>query len=132
MAIPYRREKLAAQIVREVADIIHREMKDPRLGFATITRAEISPDFKYAKVFISVLGNEKKKKLSLDAFKNAEGFFHRELTRRLKLRTSPEIRFLRDDSIDKTFKMVNLINRLSAERKLRGVDEPAGKSGEEE
>ena len=131
MAIPYRKEKLAAQIVREVSDIIFKEMKDPRLGFATVTRAEVSPDYKYAKVFVSVMGNEKKKKLSLDAFKHAEGFFQRELSKRLKLRQAPEISFVRDDTIDKTFKMVSLINKLAKERKERaGGDGEA--SGEEE
>ena len=120
MAIPYRREKLAAQIVREVSDIIFREMKDPRLGFATVTRAVVSPDYKHAKVFVSVMGSEKKKKLSLDAFKHAEGFFQSQLSRRLKLRSAPEVTFERDDSIDKTFKMVDLINKLARERKARG------------
>ncbi len=139
MAIPFRKEKLAAQIVREVSDIILKEMKDPRMGFATVTRAVVSPDYKYAKVFISVLGNEKKKKLSLDAFKHAEGFFQRELSRRLMLRQAPEISFVRDDSIDKTFKMVNLINKLAEERKASSArrggaseDDRAGGEGEGE
>ena len=133
MATPFRKEKLEAQIVREVSDIIFKEMKDPRLGFATVTRTVLSPDYKYAKVFVSILGDERKKKLSLDAFKHAEGFFQRELARRLKLRQAPEVSFVRDDSIDKTFKMVNLINKLAKERQSRpGADAEAKPEGEEE
>jgi ribosome-binding factor A len=130
MAIPYRKEKLAAQIVKEVSDIIFKQIKDPRLGFTTVTRAEVSPDYKYAKVFVSILGDDRKKKLSLEALKHAEGFFQRELGRRLKLRSAPELTFVRDDSIDKTFKMIGLINKLARERKPGTDEESAGKEEE--
>ena len=131
MAIPYRKEKLASQIVKEVSDIIFKEIKDPRLGFVTVTKAVVSPDYKYAKVFISVLGDDRKKKLSLEALKHAEGFFQRELSRRLKLRSAPELSFVRDDSIDKTFKMISLINKIQKERGP-GTDAEAETGKEEE
>lgn len=135
MTIPYRREKLSSQIVRDVAEILQQELKDPRMGFVTVTRVVVSPDFKYARVFVSIMGAEKEKKLTMSALGHAVGFVQRQLSRRLRLRQVPEVSFTRDDSIDKAFKVTEMIEKLSRERKARGGDDEAGVesgSGKEE
>jgi len=124
MAQPYRRERLSSEIVREVSDILRRDLKDPRLGFVSITKAQISPDFRYAKIFVSVFGNDKKKKLSMAGLRHATGFFQKELGRRIRTRVFPEISFILDESIDKAFKITKIIDDLAAERRVRaGAEE---------
>lgn len=125
MAQPYRREKLASEIVRDTAQIL-RELRDPRLGFVTVTKAEVSPDYRYAKVFVSVFGDAKSKKLTMAGLRHATGFVQKELGRRIRMRTFPEISFVLDESIDKAFKITKIIDDLAAER--RGKEG----SGEEE
>ncbi|MBI4565197.1 MAG: 30S ribosome-binding factor RbfA [Planctomycetes bacterium] len=119
MAIPYRKEKLSAQIVKEVSQILLYEVKDPRRGFLTVTRAVVSDDYRHAKVFVSVMGAEKDKRLTMAGLRHAEGFVQAQLSRRLRLRHSPEIRFVRDDSIDKTMKVTKLIDDLARDRSRR-------------
>lgn len=119
MTQPYRREKLASEIVRETAQILSREVKDPRLGFVSVTKAEVSPDIRYAKIFISVYGDDKKKKLSMAGLRNATGFVQKELGRRIRTRVFPEISFVLDESIDKAFKITKIIDDLAKDRRAR-------------
>ena len=114
--IPFRREKLASQLIREVSDILRREMKDPRLGFVTLLRAAVSSDFKYAKLMVSILGPDKNKKATMAALQHATGFVQHELSRRLKMRQCPAVVFVRDDSLEKAFKVTKLIDQLSKQR----------------
>lgn len=132
MAIPYRREKLSSQIAKEISAILLHELKDPRMGFVTVTRADVSVDYRSAKVFVSILGAEKDKKLAMSALKSAEGYVQGLLGKRLRIRHNPEISFVRDDSIDRTIKLTKLIDDLAKERKKRtGPDaEPAGSEEE--
>lgn len=125
MAQPYRREKLASEIVRDTAKIL-RELRDPRLGFVTITKAEVSPDYRYAKIFVSVFGDAKSKKLTMAGLKHARGFVQKSLGRRIRMRSFPEISFVLDESIDKAFKITKIIDDLAAERRNKEG------SGEEE
>jgi ribosome-binding factor A len=118
MAQPYRREKLASEIVRDTAEIL-RQLRDPRLGFVTVTKAEVSPDYRYAKIFVSVFGDAKAKKLSMAGLRHATGFVQKELGRRIRMRTFPEITFVLDESIDKAFKITKIIDDLAAERRLK-------------
>ena len=129
MAIPYRREKLSSQIAKEISAILLHELKDPRMGFVTVTRADVSVDYRSAKIFVSILGAEKDKKLAMSALKSASGFVQGLLGKRLRIRHSPEISFVRDDSIDRTIKLTKLIDDLAKERKAK-EGEPG--KGEEE
>src|SRR5947209_4315689 len=132
MQQPFRREKLSSEIVRETAKILLQELRDPRLGFVTVTKAVVSSDMRYAKVFVSIMGDEKKKILSMNGLKHARGFVQKELSHRIKTRVFPEIRFVLDESIDKAFKIGKMIDELAAERKRREAGLPAeGKEGEE-
>lgn len=115
----YRKDRLASEIVKQTGRLIQTELSDPRLGFVTVTRAKVSDDYKYATVFVSVMGSPKQKKLSLSGLRHARGFVQRELTRRIQMRSFPEIRFELDDSIDKAFKITGIIDGLNRERKAR-------------
>lgn len=82
----------------EISVLMLRELKDPRLGFVSITGAEVTPDLRHAKVFISVMGTEEEKQHSLDALNRARGFLRTEIGKRAHLKTVPEMRFLEDET----------------------------------
>jgi ribosome-binding factor A len=130
----YRKDRLASEIVRQTSKLVQSELSDPRLGFVTVTRAKVSDDYKYATVFVSVMGAPKQKKLSLSGLRHARGFVQRELARRIQMRSFPEIRFELDDSIDKAFKISGIIDGLNRERKAReaAAAPPEEKKAEEE
>ncbi len=120
----FRKDRLSSEIVKETSRILLSEMRDPRLGFVTVTRAKVSDDYRHAKVFVSVMGPPRQKKLTLSGLKHARGFVQRELARRIKMRTFPEIAFELDESIDKAFQVSKIIDDLAKERKAR--EKPAG------
>lgn len=93
-----RAERVAQALKKEVGSIIHDELKDPRIGFVTVTRVELTQDLQYAKIFFSVLGTEKEQLDSKQALESAVGFIKRQIGRRIKLRLVPEIRFIQDKS----------------------------------
>lgn len=94
--------KIGQEIKREVSVLIAREIKDPRVseGMVSVTNAEITPDLKYCKVYVSVLGDEKVKKDVLEGLRNAAGFIRKEIASRINLRITPEFTFKIDDSIE--------------------------------
>jgi ribosome-binding factor A len=130
----FRKDRLASEIVKETSKIILYELRDPRKGFVTVTRAKVSDDYRYAKIFVSIMGTPKQKKTVLGGLKHAQGYVQRELSRRIQMRSFPEINFEIDDSIEKAFKNTNEIDRLARERKAReaGTKVPAEGAGEEE
>lgn len=135
MSQPFRKDRLSSEIVKETSQVLLYEMKDPRLGFVTVTRAKVSDDYRNACVFISVLGSPKQKKLTMAALKHAQGFVQAELSRRIKMRVFPEIRFELDESIEKAFKMTQMLDDLARRRKQGppdGVPAEAESQGEEE
>ena len=93
-----RAERVAQALKKEVGSIIHDELKDPRIGFVTVTRVELTQDLQCAKIFFSVLGMEKEQLDSKEALESAVGFIKRQIGRRIKLRLVPEIRFIQDKS----------------------------------
>ncbi len=135
----FRKDRLASEIIKEASKIILYELRDPRKGFVTVTKVKVSDDYRYAKIFVSIMGSPKQKKTVLGGLKHAQGFVQRELSRRIKMRSFPEISFELDDSIEKSFAVTNVIDQLSRERKAREaktedgkVQEPAEGAGEEE
>ena len=142
----FRKDRLASEIVKETSKIILYELRDPRKGFVTVTRAKVSDDYRYAKIFVSIMGTPKQKKTVLGGLKHAQGFVQKELSRRIQMRSFPEINFELDESIEKAFKITNAIDALSRERKAREARqagtteaiekpekaEPAESAGEEE
>jgi len=106
-----RQEKIKELLKVEISDIIRRELKDPRLGFITITDAEVSKDLRYAKVYISVLGDEKAKEESLAVLQHAAGFIRGEFGRRAFLKVIPEITFKMDTSVEHGARIFELLEQ---------------------
>jgi len=95
----FRTERLRGQVKEELSAIL-RLLKDPRLGFATVTSVELSGDHRHVKAFVSVLGSEEEKRASLEALESATGFVRTEIGKRIKMRHTPEIIFRIDESIE--------------------------------
>ena len=112
-----RRERVQEAIKQEVSSIIHDELKDPRIGFATVTRVEISPDLKYAKIYVSVLGKEKQDNSTFVALEKAKGFIRRLLAQRMKLRFTPEVACKEDRSAEYSIYISKKIDELKNENK---------------
>ena len=112
MAQTWRKDRLSSEIVRQTGMILMQELRDPRLGFMTVTRVKVSDDYKYAKIFVSIMGSKKQKKLGLSGLKSAQGFVQRELSRRIRMRQFPSIHFELDESIDKAFKITKIMDDI--------------------
>ncbi len=110
-----RQDRVGALIQRELSEIIHRVVKDPRIAFCTITHVDVSSDLKYVDVNISVIGDIEDKEDTLAGLKSASGFIRREISRRLALRYSPELRFSLDDSVDHLMKIDGLLKQIEDE-----------------
>lgn len=107
-----RLERVAMALKKEISVIIHDELKDPRVGFITITKIELSADLRHAKVFYSVLGKEDEHKKTKEALQSASGFIRRELAHRVLLRFVPEIIFREDRSSEYSIKMQKLFDEI--------------------
>jgi len=110
-----RKEKLQELLREEMSEILLREFKDPRLGFLTITGAEITPDLRYAKVFISIMGSDEEKARNMAVLKKAEHFARQALGRRVKMKVLPEIEFRLDTSVDQGVRMLELLEQIRRE-----------------
>ncbi|MDI6709363.1 MAG: 30S ribosome-binding factor RbfA [Thermoanaerobacterales bacterium] len=108
----YRPERLAEVIKAETAEIL-RQLKDPRIGFATVTAVDVSSDLRYAKIRVSVLGNPDEQEQTLRTLQRAQGFVRTELGRRIRLRYAPEVTFTLDDSIREGIRLTTLIDEIS-------------------
>ncbi len=95
-----RADKVGELIQEEISSLLLRRIKDPRIGFVTLTRVKVTDDLKAARVFYSVIGGEQEKKSSREGLDSATGFIRRELGRRLRLRYTPELIFIFDDSLE--------------------------------
>lgn len=105
--------RINEEVMREIATLIPT-LKDPRIHIMTsITRADVTPDMRYARLFISVLGDESALKESIKGLKSAAGYLRRELSRKLQLRYTPELVFVADDSITHGVHIMELIGSVS-------------------
>ena len=111
----YRQEKLGELIAADISDLLRTRVKDPRVGFASITRVEVSGDLRHAKVFVSVMGNSEEQKETMKGLKNASGFLRHELASRLTLRYMPELIFKLDHSIEEGARVLELIQQVEQE-----------------
>lgn len=114
-----RPERVQEALRQEISRIVHNEIKDPRLGFITITGVELTKDLRYAKIFFSVLGEEKDKKLALKGLNSAKGYIKGLISDRIKLRYMPEIEFKIDETLEHTRKIYDLLEKLKKEKKER-------------
>jgi ribosome-binding factor A len=104
-----RPQKLGDQIQRELSDLVQREVRDPRVGMVTITSVDVSPDLSHAKVFFTILEQEKLAETSA-GLKRSAGFLRSQLAKRIKLYTTPELRFVYDESVERGDRLSRLID----------------------
>lgn len=106
--------RINGEVQRELSNII-RELKDPRIGIMTsVVAVEVTPDLKFCKAYISVLGDEKAKEDTLAGLKSAVGFIRRQLAKNINLRNTPQISFIMDESIEYGVKMSKLIDEMNS------------------
>jgi ribosome-binding factor A len=110
-----RPQKLADLIQRELSDLIAHEMRDPRVGMLTITSVDVSPDLSHAKVFFTLL-EQAKLEDTLRGLKRSAGFLRSQLARRIKLYTTPELRFEYDESVERGDRLSRLIAQANAKK----------------
>lgn len=110
----HRANRLAETLKEEISQMIREDLKDPRLGFITVTDVEVADDLGHAKVFVSVLGDAQQSKDSLDALNRAAGFVRSEIGKRIRLRHVPEIVFKYDTSLEKGAHIAKLLRKVEA------------------
>jgi ribosome-binding factor A len=112
-----RANRVGEQMKKELSDIIGRKIKDPRIGFVTVTDVQVTGDLQQAKVYISVLGDDEQKENTLKGLAKAKGFIRTEIGHRIRLRKTPEILFEFDESINYGNRIESLIHQLHNEDK---------------
>ena len=115
-------EKIAGIIQKEVSEIIQFQLKDPKIGFITITDVVVSGDLSIAKVYVSFLGQKAREAAGMKALERSKGFIRSELAKRMTIRKVPSLVFLIDDSLEKGNKIENIIKELHKQYKLIAYD----------
>ena len=129
MAKQLRIEKLQELIKQEMGKMLLKELKDPRIGFVTVTDVEMTGDLREAKIYVSIMGGEEQVKSSLEGLNSALGFIRREIGHRIRLRFTPEISFALDTSLDYGDHIQKLL--LQVEGDISKNDDNAEGSGRE-
>ena len=110
-----RLDRVNQLIKEEVSNLLQRELKDPRLGFVTVTEVETSKDMRVAKVFVSVLGDERQWERSLAALSSARGFVRNWLRQHLDLRVTPDVDFRPDRSMEHAARIQSILQKVKDE-----------------
>jgi ribosome-binding factor A len=103
---------VAEAIKREVSDLLFREVKDPRVHFATVTDVEVAHDLRFVKIYVSIMGTDEEKAESMVGLQAATGFLRKHLGQRVRLRFTPEIRFYLDKSLDRAMRISELLESI--------------------
>lgn len=104
--------RLAEMFRKEISCLLQREIKDPRIGFATISRVEVSEDLSEARVFVSVFGEEKEQRDSLIGLTNSAGHLRTMLSRTIKIRRMPHLSFFLDKGLDNSWRIQELLREV--------------------
>ena len=121
-----RTDRVSDQMRMEIADILMRRVKDPRVGFVTMTAVDVTADLRQAWVYVTVLQGGTQETETLDALSRAQGFIKGELGRRLKLRYVPDLKFVKDTSIDRVTRVLNLLDEVRP-KQAGSKDDGAGR-----
>ena len=114
--------------MHEISEIVRRELQDPRIGFVTITDAEVTPDLRHARVYFSVLGSDEQKEETGKALNRAAGFIRSEFARRAQMRYVPDLRFEFDSSVERGARISYLLEQVRQdEQRTEGA---AGEGGD--
>jgi ribosome-binding factor A len=112
--------RIDTELQRELARLISTELKDPRLGFVTVTRVEITNDLQSAKVFVSIIGDRHVAKQSMEALENARGFLRGELGHAVSLRHTPSISFVEDRTTERAIALSKVLAQTAREQEQTG------------
>lgn len=117
-AVPKHRPERVAQLLKEtLADALATEVKDPRVGFVTVTGVHVSTDCAHARVMVSVMGSEEDKARAIDGLKSAAGFLRTYVARNLSLRTAPELQFQLDRGLEYAARIERILAQLRGEKR---------------
>lgn len=132
MATSRRVARVSELIKREVSQMLLTDIKDDRVGagMVSVTDVDVSGDLQHAKIFVSIYGTPEAKAETMAGLKAATGFVRSELGQRIRLRRTPEVVFLEDNSLERGDRILSLLNRLSQEREANG-EEDEEEAGEE-
>ena len=111
-----RPERVQEAIRQEISKIVHEEIKDPRIGFITITGVELTRDLRHAKVYFSVLGEAKARHLALKGLVSAKGHIKGLLADRINLKFMPQIEFKIDESLERTQRIYSILDKIKKEK----------------
>lgn len=109
-----RKDRVSEQIRRELAELIRTELKDPRVGMISLTDVEVTPDYAHAKVFFSTLAGGENLQAVQTGLQAASGFLRRELGKRIRIHTTPQLHFVYDQSLERGADLSKLIDEASA------------------
>ena len=129
MAKQLRIEKLQELIKQEMSKMLLTDLKDPRIGFVTVTDVEMTGDLREAKIYVSIMGGSEQVKSSLEGLNSALGFVRREIGQRVRLRFTPEISFALDTSLDYGDHIQKLLLQVEGDRD-KNADNVQGRGGE--
>jgi ribosome-binding factor A len=127
-----RQDKVAEAIRQEASVIIHDKLKDPRIGFVTITNVQMAPDLRFAKIFFSVLGNDEAYKKTQEALDSSLGFVRKLIAQRLNLRFAPEIAFYEDRSTEYSVRIEEVLNELKDTDNAKALPSETARINEKE
>jgi len=102
--------RVDAAVRQVVGDAVAQDLKDPRVGFVTVTDVKTSPDLRHARVYVSVLGTPDEREASLEGLRSAHGYLQRQVARELRLKHTPELVFISDDTAEKAFRLEALMD----------------------
>lgn len=118
-----RAERVSDQMKQEIADILMRRIKDPRIGFVTVTDVDLADDLRNAKVFVSVYGSDAEKEASLKGLRSAAPFIRSELGKRMRMRYMPELLFRFDATVERGAHIMELLREIEEKDKKESPDE---------
>ena len=121
--------RVGDQIREELSELLARQVKDPGIGFITLTHVKVSPDLQVARVFYTTLGDDKARRASAQALQRASPFLRRQLAGRLRLRRAPELEFFFDESIERHDRIERILREIEQERASRPPDPDAETPG---
>lgn len=104
-------KKVDSILMREISMIISKELNDPLLGFPTVTEVDLAPDYSVAKVYVSFLGKNYKKRDGLEALRRAKGHIKSLLAKRVQMRKIPDLTFVVDDTLDKATRIEEILSK---------------------
>lgn len=130
MAQGSRPERVGEQIRQEIARLLSREVHDPRIGFVTVTRVKVSPDLQQARVYYTIIGDDRAKRETARGLDAARPFLRRHLGSLIRLRRVPELTFEFDRSVEHQDRVEQILRDIADERQAREAANPEGNTGE--